>query len=207
MDQPTHSPGCPVRVGQYVRDFILDSFNSANKQFETLSFLDLRTAGKWIILFFYPADFTFVCPTELADLAVQHKALQELGAEVISVSTDSVYAHLAWMDSERLLEGVRFQMASDRTGELARHMGVYDPDTGNALRGAFIINPEGILVSAEINYYNVGRNAEELLRKFQANTYLRKNTTQACPAGWTPGDQTLTPSEALVGRVGETLGV
>lgn len=200
---PCHEP--PVRVGQTVKDFILETYNATTKQFDQVSFEELRTAGKWLILFFYPADYTFVCPTELADLAVQHKALQDLGAEVISVSTDSIYTHLAWHDSERLLEVVKFQMASDRNGELSRHMGVYDPTTGNALRGAFIINPEGMLVSSEINFYNVGRNCEELLRKFQANTYLRKNTAEATPAKWTPGAKTLTPSEALVGKVGENL--
>ncbi len=109
-------------------------------------------------------DFTFVCPTELADLAERYGELVELGAEVVSVSTDTKYVHLAWRNSEKLLEDVRFPMGADPTGKVARMFGLYDDNTGLALRGAFIINPEGVLVSSEVNFYNVGRNAEELGR-------------------------------------------
>ncbi len=109
-------------------------------------------------------DFTFVCPTELADLAERYGELVELGAEVVSVSTDTKYVHLAWRNSEKLLEDVRFPMGADPTGKVARMFGLYDDNTGLALRGTFIINPEGVLVSSEVNFYNVGRNAEELGR-------------------------------------------
>ncbi len=109
-------------------------------------------------------DFTFVCPTELADLAERYGELVELGAEVVSVSTDTKYVHLAWRNSEKLLEDVRFPMGADHTGKVARMFGLYDDNTGLALRGTFIINPEGVLVSSEVNFYNVGRNAEELGR-------------------------------------------
>jgi len=165
----------------------------------------LTKAGKWVVLFFYPADFTFVCPTELADLAEQHAELQAMGCEVVSVSTDTKFTHLAWKNDERLLEKVKYKMAADPTGAVSKYFGVYDWDTGLDLRGTFIINPAGVLVGSEVNFYNVGRNAEELARKMKANTYLIGHPAEACPAKWTPGDKTLTPSEKLVGKVYEAL--
>lgn len=124
---------------------------------------------------------------------------------MISVSTDTKFTHLAWKTDERLLADVKFKMAADPTGEVSRFFDVWDFDTGLALRGTFVINPEGMLVSAEVNYYNVGRNADELVRKMEANTYLKDHPAEACPARWTPGEKTLTPSEKLVGKVYEAL--
>jgi peroxiredoxin (alkyl hydroperoxide reductase subunit C) len=193
-------------LGAEVDDFLLKVYDPTEGAFGEVSLGSLVEAGKWTVLFFYPADFTFVCPTELADLADKQGAFDALGCEVVSVSTDTEFAHLAWRGSEKLLEKVRFKMGADTTGELSRYFGVYDPDTGLALRGTFIISPEGILVSSEINYYNVGRNADELVRKIKANVYLREHPAEACPARWEPGKKTLTPSEALVGRVYESLG-
>lgn len=194
-----------VLVGQPVPDFVLDTYEPVTGHFGEFSLAEAKKAGKWTILFFYPADFTFVCPTELADLAEQYEALQALGAEVLSVSTDTKFTHLAWQREEKLLSNVRFPMAADPTGSVAKMLGVYDYQTGLALRGTFIINPNGILVSAEVNFYNVGRNAEELLRKMQANAYLIHHPEEACPAKWQPGQKTLKPSEALVGHVYEAL--
>lgn len=191
-------------VGQEVVDFTMKVYDPTEGFFGEMDLEEIRKAGKWTILFFYPADFTFVCPTELADLAAKHEALVKLGFEVFSVSTDTEFAHLAWRNSERLLENVRFKMAADPTGQISRYFGVYDDETGLALRGTFIINPDGVLVSKEVNFYNVGRNADELLRKCQANVYLRQNPNEACPAKWTPGAKTLTPSEKLVGNVYES---
>lgn len=205
MNDHEQTAQLPVRVGQQVCDWTVQTYNPAEGGFETLSFEAVRKTGKWIVLFFYPADFTFVCPTELADLADQHAALQELGVEVVSVSTDTKFAHLAWRNSERLLQNVRFQMAADPTGALSRYFGVYDDVDGTALRGTFIINPDGMLVGSEINYYNVGRNAAELVRKLKANNHLRRNPNEACPAKWEPGQKTLTPSEKLVGDVYKSL--
>jgi len=159
----------------------------------------------WVALFFYPADFTFVCPTELADLAEKYEELQKMGVEVISVSTDTKYVHLAWHKSEKLLEKVKFPMGADPTGRVSRLFGVYDENTGLSLRGTFIINPEGVLVGPEINFYNVGRNAEELIRKMEANIYLMSHPDEACPAKWRKGKKTLKPSEKLVGKVHEAL--
>jgi len=192
-------------LGQEIRDFSMKAFDPVEGFFGEVSTEQCKEEGKWLILFFYPADFTFVCPTELADLADKHEELKKLGCEVVSVSTDTEFAHLAWKNSEKLLEGVRFKMGADPTGRVSRYFGVYDHDSGLALRGTFVVNPEGVLVSSEINYYNVGRNAEELLRKIKANVYLAEHPNEACPARWTPGEKTLTPSEALVGNVYENL--
>jgi peroxiredoxin (alkyl hydroperoxide reductase subunit C) len=192
-------------LGAEVEDFRMKVYDPREGFFGEVDLESLVEAGKWTILFFYPADFTFVCPTELADLAEKHAELEGLGCEVISVSTDTEYAHLAWRQSEKLLAGVNFKMAADPTGTVSRYFGVYDPDTGLALRGTFIINPEGVLVASEITYYNVGRNADELVRKIKANVYLREHPEQACPAKWEPGKKTLIPSEALVGKVAESL--
>lgn len=188
-------------VGQEVIDFSMKVYDPTEGFFGEMSLEEIKKAGKWTILFFYPADFTFVCPTELADLAGKHEELVKLGFEVFSVSTDTEYAHLAWRNSEKLLENVRFKMAADPTGQVSRYFGVYDPDTGLALRGTFVINPDGVLVTKEVNFYNVGRNADELLRKCQANVHLREHPAEACPAKWTPGAKTLTPSEKMVGNV------
>uniref|UniRef100_I2PYZ2 Alkyl hydroperoxide reductase C n=1 Tax=Desulfovibrio sp. U5L TaxID=596152 RepID=I2PYZ2_9BACT len=191
-------------VGQEVADFSLKVYDPVEGAFGEMDTEEIKKDGKWTVLVFYPADFTFVCPTELADLATKHEELVKLGFEVFSVSTDTEFAHLAWRNSEKLLENVKFKMASDPTGQISRYFGVYDAESGLALRGTFIINPDGLLVSKEINFYNVGRNADELLRKCQANVYLRENPAEACPAKWTPGGQTLTPSEKLVGKVFES---
>ena len=194
-----------VSVGMEVPNFVMETYDPADREFGTISLEELRKQGLWTILVFYPADFTFVCPTELADLAAKHDALQKLGAEVISVSTDTKFSHLAWQDAEKLLAHVQYPMAADPTGAVSRMFGVYDPATGLALRGTFIINPKGVLVSAEVNFYNVGRNAEELLRKMEANAYLMTHPNEACPANWQPGGKTLTPAGNLVGKVYEAL--
>lgn len=195
----------PLQVGADVPDFELETYEPATGQFGKLSLADLKARNKWTILVFYPADFTFVCPTELADLGEKYEALKALGAEVVSVSTDTKFAHLAWRHSERLLANVQYPMAADPTGTVSRLFGVYDEATGLALRGSFIINPAGKLVSAEVNFYNVGRNADELLRKLEANVYLMKHPDEACPAKWRAGAKTLKPGEKLVGRVFEAL--
>ena len=194
-----------VKVGQRVPDFELETYDPRTRSFGRISLEDTIRDRKWLVLFFYPADFTFVCPTELADLAEHYNELAEMGVEVVSVSTDTKYVHLAWHQSEKLLENVRFPMGADPTGKVSRMFDVYDEDTGLSLRGTFIINPDGSLVGAEINYYNVGRNAEELVRKMKANLYLMSHPDEACPARWEPGKRTLKPSEDIVGKVHEAL--
>jgi peroxiredoxin (alkyl hydroperoxide reductase subunit C) len=194
-----------AKVGQPVEDFEMTVYDPTEGGFGKVRLGDLKKQGKWTILFFYPADFTFVCPTELADLAEKHEELKKLGVEVLSVSTDTEFVHLAWKNDERLLQNVKFRMAADPTGEVSRYFDVWDPATGLALRGTFIINPDGVLISSEVNFYNVGRNADELLRKMKANVYLREHPNEACPAKWEPGKKTLTPSEKLVGKVYEAM--
>ncbi len=193
------------RVGTQVPNFEIEVYNPETGSFGKVSLEELTQGGKWVILFFYPADFTFVCPTELADLAEKYDELKEMGVEVIAVSTDTKFVHLAWHREEKLLQNVRYPMGADPTGKVAKMFGVYDEETGLALRGTFVINPEGKLVSSEVNFYNVGRNADELVRKMKANVYLSSHPEEACPAKWEPGKKTLKPSEELVGRVHEAV--
>jgi len=199
------SDGNIVTVGMDVPNFQLETYDPAERSFGQISLEKLKSQAKWTVLVFYPADFTFVCPTELADLAEKHDSLKKLGAEVISVSTDTKFSHLAWRDGEKLLSKVNYLMGADPTGAVSKLFGVYDCGTGLALRGTFIINPEGKLVTAEVNFYNVGRNADELVRKLEANTYLIAHPDEACPAKWSQGAKTLKPSEKLVGKVYEAL--
>lgn len=195
-----------MSVGAKVPNFEMETYQPAEGEFGTVSLAELKTAGRWTILVFYPADFTFVCPTELADLAEHQVELGKLGATIISISTDTKYSHMAWRNSERLLKDVKYIMAADPAGIVSRLFGVYDAATGLALRGTFIINPKGELVSSEINFYNVGRDAGELLRKLQANVHLQSHPAEACPAKWTPGAKTLHPGKNLVGNVAAALG-
>jgi len=129
-----------------------------------------------------------------------------MGADLVTVSTDTHFVHMAWQRSEKSLEKVKFQMAADPTGKVSRMFGVYDESTGLALRGTFIINPEGTILNSEVNFYNMGRNVDELLRKLRANLYLAEHGDEGCPAQWKEeGDKTLTPSPELVGKVYEAL--
>ncbi len=194
-----------IKVGQIVPEFKLDTFEPVKGDFGEFSIDSIKKQGKWTVLFFYPADFTFVCPTELADLADQYEKIKELGAELISISTDTKFTHLAWQREEKLLEKVRFPMGADPTGRVSRLFGVYDESTGLSLRGTFIINPDGKLVFGEVNFYPVGRNSEELLRLLSAHIHVSKNPNEACPAGWRQGGKTLKPSAKLVGKVYEAL--
>ena len=194
-----------IAVGADVPNFVLDVYDPENRAFGKVSLEELKKEAKWTILVFYPADFTFVCPTELADLAEKHEVLKKLGAEVISVSTDTHFAHLAWRDSEKLLHKVRYLMAADPTGAVSRLFGVYDAATGLALRGTFIISPLGKVVSSEVNFYNVGRDMDDLVRRLEANAYLLTHPAEACPAKWKKGAKTLKPDEKMVGKVYEAL--
>lgn len=192
-------------VGQEVPDFKMETYEPSDDSFGEVSLADLKKDGKWTILVFYPADFTFVCPTELAALATQDAKLTELGAKVIGVSTDTKFAHLAWCREEKLMADVKYTLAADTTGMVSSLFGVYDDETGLALRGTFVISPEGKLVSATVNFYNVGRNMEELTRVIEANVHCAANPAEACPAKWSPGEKTLTPNEDMVGNVYEAL--
>jgi peroxiredoxin (alkyl hydroperoxide reductase subunit C) len=145
--------------------------------------------GKWIILFFYPADFTFVCPTELKEMSDYYSDFKDGGAEIFSISTDSAYVHKAWTKENELLKNVKFPMLSDRNGSFSNIMQVYDRNSGTAIRASFIIDPDGIIVAAEYSSDSIGRNAGELLRKFDAAVAVRKGGGGLCPAGWKEGSE------------------
>ncbi|MBI5327281.1 MAG: redoxin domain-containing protein [Deltaproteobacteria bacterium] len=194
-----------VKVGEVLPNFELDVYDPVKADFGKISLNDVKAKRQWTVLFFYPADFTFICPTELNDLAEKHKELKAAGCEVISVSTDTKFSHLAWQQSEKLLKNVQYLMGADPTAKVSKLFGVYDEATGLDLRGTFIINPEGKLVASEVNFYNVGRNAAELLRKVQANIYCSNHPDEVCPANWTEGKKTLKPSAKIVGKVSEAM--
>lgn len=194
-----------VRIGQTVPDFKMETYDPKEKSFGEVSLADHKKSGKWTVLVFYPADYTFVCPTELADVARHQEELAREGAVVVGVSRDTKFVHLAWLREEKLLKEVQYPMASDTTGAVSRLFGVLDEASGLSLRGTFIISPEGRLVGSEVNFFNVGRSAEELVRKVKANVYLAKHPDEACPANWSQGSKTLKPGKDLVGRVAEAL--
>ena len=167
--------------------------------FINVSDADLR--GKWSVVFFYPADFTFVCPTELEDLAENYEAFQKLGVEIYAVSTDTHFTHMAWHGSSPAVGKVRFPMVGDPTGLICRNFGVMIEESGLADRGTFVINPEGKIVVCEIHDGGIGRDAAELLRKVEAAQYVAANPGEVCPARWRPGAKTLKPSTELVGKL------
>lgn len=195
-----------VRVGRAIPDLECEVFH--NEKIKKIRLSDYK--GKWLVLFFYPADFTFVCPTELEELADSHKVFTDLDAEVISVSADTVFVHKAWHDTSPAIAKIEFPMASDTAGRLARAFGTYIEndglehmeDEGLSLRGTFIIDPDGILSTMEINDNSIGRSAQELIRKLQAAQFVRAHGGQVCPAGWKPGDDTLKGGDLdLVGKI------
>jgi peroxiredoxin (alkyl hydroperoxide reductase subunit C) len=192
---------CGVKVGQKVPDFEMETFEPETGTFGTFSLAKVKKAKKWSVLVFYPADFTFICPTELADLAAKQAELKKMGCDVVSVSTDTKFVHYGWFHQEQLLKGVKFRMGADPKGEVSWLFGVYDEESGLALRGSFIISPDGTLVGSEILFYNVGREMDELVRKVRAFQYVAANPAEVCPAKWQPGAKTLKPSEKLVGNV------
>jgi peroxiredoxin len=162
---------------------------------------DESLKGKWSVVVFYPADFTFVCPTELEDLADNYAELQKMGVEVYSVSTDTHFAHKAWHDTSEAIGKVQYPMIGDPTATLARNFDVLIEEEGLALRGTFLINPEGQIKLCEIHDNGIGRDASELLRKVKAAQYVASHPGEVCPAKWNEGDATLTPSLDLVGKI------
>lgn len=170
-----------------------------NGKFIEVSNKDLM--GKWSVFFFYPADFTFVCPTELGDLADNYEEFKKIGCEIYSVSTDSHFTHKAWHDASETIAKIKYPMIGDPTHQISKDFEVLIPEDGMALRGTFIINPEGKIVSYEVNDNSIGRDSAELLRKVHAAQFVAKHGDQVCPAKWKPGDETLTPGLDLVGKL------
>lgn len=184
-------------INKKVENFNVQAYH--NGEFKEITQESLK--GKWSILFFYPADFTFVCPTELGELADAYDKFKELHIEVFSVSTDTHFVHKAWADASETIAKIKFPMLADPTGKLSRQFGVYLEDEGVALRGTFVINPEGEIKVYEIHDLGIGRNAEELLRKVQAAQFVAAHGDQVCPAGWKPGEETLKPGLDLIGKI------
>jgi len=168
-------------------------------KFVAVSDADLKNG--WSVVFFYPADFTFVCPTELGDLADSYAEFQSLGVEIYSVSTDTHFTHKAWHDTSETIGKIAFPMVADPTGTLARNFGVLIEEEGLAERGTFVVNPEGKIKLVEITEGGVGRSAAELLRKIRASQYVASHPGEVCPAKWAPGAETLAPSLDLVGKI------
>ena len=183
--------------------------NSSVKPFKATAFhngkfvevTDASLTGKWSVVVFYPADFTFVCPTELEDLADNYAEFQKMGVEIYGVSTDSHFAHKAWHDTSEAIKKVTYPLVGDPTGTITRNFDVMIEEDGMALRGTFVINPEGQIKLCEIHDNGIGRDASELLRKVKAAQYVASHPGEVCPAKWTEGARTLTPSLDLVGKI------
>jgi NADH-dependent peroxiredoxin subunit C len=173
----------------------------AFKQGKFIEVTEADIKGKWAIFFFYPADFTFVCPTELGDLADHHAELQRLGVEVFSVSTDTHFTHKAWHDSSETIGKIKYAMIGDPTGTIARNFEVMREGEGLADRGTFVVDPAGIIQAMEVTAEGIGRNAADLLRKVKAAQYVAAHPGEVCPAKWEEGQKTLAPSLQLVGKI------
>jgi peroxiredoxin (alkyl hydroperoxide reductase subunit C) len=184
-------------INTKIKPFKATAYHKGN--FVPLTDADLK--GKWAVFVFYPADFTFVCPTELGDLADQYAEFQKLGVEVYGVSTDTHFTHKAWHDASDTIKKVQYPLVGDPTATLARNFGVLIEEEGLALRGSFVVNPEGLIKVEEIHDLGIGRDAKELLRKVQAAQYVASHPGEVCPAKWTPGASTLKPSLSLVGKI------
>lgn len=186
-----------LEIGKPAPKFVAEAFH--NNEIKTINLEDYK--GKWVILVFYPADFTFICPTELGSLADSYPEFQELGAEIISVSTDTTFVHKAWKDQSETIKKINFPMLADPTGKVCRAYNTYIPEEGLSLRGTFIIDPDGILKAFEINDNSIGRSSTELLRKVKAAQFVCEHGDQVCPANWEPGKDTLKPGLDLVGKI------
>ncbi len=188
---------CSPMIGMQIPDLMLTAYQDG--KFNPLKLADYK--GKWVILFFYPADFTFICPTELEEMADHYEEFKSLNAEVLSVSTDTEFVHKAWHDQSPAIGKVKFPMLADPTGTLCQELGTYIYEEGLSLRGTFIFDPEGKLKAFEMHDNSIGRSATELLRKLKAAIFVKENPGQVCPASWAPGAKTLTPGPDLVGKI------
>ena len=184
-------------INKKIEDFKVQAYHQG--EFKEISNKDLE--GKWSVFFFYPADFTFVCPTELGDLADVYSAFKEIGTEIYSVSTDTHFVHKAWADASDTIAKVTYPMLADPRAVLSKAFDVYIENEGLALRGTFIVNPDGIIKAYEVHDLGIGRDADELLRKVQAAQFVEEHGDQVCPAKWKPGKETLTPGMDLVGKI------
>ncbi len=190
-------------VGKPALSFVMDTYFPATGDEKKIRLEDFR--GSWLILFFYPADFTFVCPTELKDLAERYGVIQKLGGEVVAVSTDIVYTHKAWLETEKLLVDVTYPMAADHNGSCTKAYGAYDEILGVPRRATFTIDPDGVLRVADTVDEPIGRSSAEVVRRLKALKFVRENPGTACPASWDEGYPVLKPSIKIAGHIYESL--
>lgn len=188
-------------------EFNMEAYDAKTGHYTEVSSEDYK--GKWSVVCFYPADFTFVCPTEIAAMNAKYEEFQELGVEILAVSTDTKFSHKRFVETEPILEGLKLTMGADTTGSVSRAFGVMIEEEGVALRGRFLINPEGVVVAQEVQAPMVGRNVHEFLRQVRAWQHATE-TGEVCPAGWEPGKKTLpvnTDAEQMTGRVGDYITI
>lgn len=186
-----------ISVGQKMPDAEVEAYHE--DEIKKISLSDYR--GKWLVLLFYPADFTFVCPTELQEAAENYAAFQKEGAEVMSVSTDTAFVHKAWHDNSEAIGKITYPMIADPTGKVCREMGTYLEDEGVSIRATYIIDPDGIVKSIEMHDNSIGRNIKETLRKLQAAKFVSEHDGKVCPASWMPGGEAMEPGLDLVGKI------
>ena len=184
-------------INKKVSDFKVQAYQ--NGEFREVTLEEIK--GHWSVFVFYPADFSYVCPTELGELADNYDKFKEVDCEVYSVSADTQFVHKAWADASETIAKIKYPMLADPTGKLARDFEVMIEEEGLALRGSFVINPEGEIKAYEVHDNGIGRNAEELLRKVQAAQFVAKHGDQVCPAKWHPGEETIAPSLDLIGKL------
>ena len=188
-------------INTSIKPFNAKAYHAKDHYGEFIDITEENLSGHWSVFVFYPADFTFVCPTELSDLADHYEELKKLNVEVYVISTDTHFSHKAWHDSSESIKKIKFPMIGDPTGILARNFDVMIEQEGLALRGTFIINPESKIKTIEVNDLGIGRSAADLVRKVQAAQHIEANPDEVCPASWKPGAETLKPSLDLVGKI------
>ncbi len=186
-----------IKIDQKISDFKVEAFQ--NGEIKRIKLSDYK--GKWLVLIFYPADFTFICPTELEELANLYNEFKKSEAEILSVSTDTVFVHKAWHDHSPSIKKIKFPMVADPTRKLCQEFGTLIEDEGLSLRASFIIDPDGVVKAFEMHNNSIGRSSKELLRKLQAAKFVRENKGLVCPASWEPGEETLRPGLKLVGKI------
>jgi len=184
-------------INKQIENFKVQAYHDG--EFKEVTLEDVK--GKWSVFFFYPADFSFVCPTELADIQDHYEEFKSMNCEIYSVSTDTHFVHKAWADATDTIGKIKYPMLADAAHVLSKQFGVLVEEDGIALRGTFIVNPEGQIKAYEIHDMGIGRNAEELVRKVQAAQFVAEHGDKVCPAKWTPGEETLEPSLDLVGKI------
>lgn len=192
-----------VKIDNEAPIFELPAYNPKTDEEEKISLLDLK--WKWVVLFYYPADFTFVCPTELKDMADQESKFSELWVEILSASTDTVFSHRAWVKHEWLMKNFPYKMLADHSTEVSYMYNLLDEESWIAWRGTFIIDPDGIVRGIEITSGPLWRNSDELIRKIEALQFMRSHPGTACPAKWAVWSKTLTPSIKIAWEVEEAL--